>query len=271
MSLFGRVVIFEIIDSNGVGRQYRDIRVGFDIRMDDEGEPNEAKIEAYNLAPSTISLLQGEGAVVRLSVGYLGDVPRLIFAGNPSAGGVTLKRRPPDRVLVVEGKDGGDAYKGAAVSLDYATPTTYAAAFAAVSDALGLPVGKVELPDGIAFPLGWTVYGPARDALDEITRRAGARWTIRDGALYVVPSGETTGEEAVVFSVEAGNLLGSPEPKDDGSIKVRALIAPSIRPGKPFVLDALDYRGTYRATEVRFRGDSGYDNPFEVEVVGEPV
>ncbi|MFA9271870.1 MAG: hypothetical protein ACEQSX_14160, partial [Baekduiaceae bacterium] len=83
-----------------------------------------------------------------------------------------------------------------------------------------------------------------------------------------VGAGEDTGETAVVFSAAAGNLIGSPTPKDGGKLEVKALLAPSIRPGKMFSVESADYSGRYVADDVEFNGDSGWETPFYVTATG---
>jgi hypothetical protein len=192
----------------------------------------------------------------------------LVFQGNPIAGGVKLDKRGPDRVLVVDAQDGGREYSTSHVSTSYATATTSGQVFTALAQALGLPLGTVDaVVSDISFPSGIALVGPVRSQLDRVAAMSGARWQIRDGALYVWAEGGTTGEEAVVFSASAGNLIGSPSITDDG-VEVTALLAPSLRPGKPFRVESEDVNGDFVATEVEFRGDSGWATEFYVKAKG---
>lgn len=243
------------------------MRVSFDVKMSTSSTPNSAVIEAYNLAPESIALAQAKDAVIRLFVGY--DAPLQVFAGNPTKDGVRMERRGPDRVLRIEAADGGKAFKEARVNVSFSTSTTLRQVFDSVSTQLGLPEGTIRLTEDLSFPKGITLAGPARDVLDRLARSTASEWYIRDGALQFVGEGEDTGETAVVFSSIAGNLIGSPTPKDDG-IEVTALLAPALRPGKPFQVESKDYNGLYTATDVAFKGDSGYDRPFYVIATGKP-
>jgi len=267
MALFGRNVILRIGPEGGTGRDFQGFRITFDVRMSRASSPNTAMIEAYNLAAASVALAQGSDTVVELSVGY--DVPRLIFRGNPVKNGVRLDRRGLDRVLRIEAQDGGRAYAEGRVAISFSTQSTITQVFDAIGAQLGVPLGTVRLPDGVVFPRALSLAGPARDVLDRLAESTGSQWFIRDGALQFLEADGDTGEQAVVFSAEAGNLVGSPTPTDDG-IEVRALLAPSMRPGKVFEVQSADYNGQYIAGDVQFRGDSGWDTSYYVITNGTP-
>jgi hypothetical protein len=182
---------------------------------------------------------------------------------------VRLDRKGPDRVLKLELKDGGAAWQESRVNVSYATSTTAQQVYDAVMAQMGLAAGTVRVPPDIVFPQGIVLNGPARDVLDRLAAAAGSEWFIRDGAVQFIGTGEDTGETAIVFSAKAGNLIGSPTPKDDG-VEIKALLAPSLRPGKPFQLESADYNGLYVAGDVNFRGDSGWSQEFYVTATGTP-
>jgi hypothetical protein len=266
--LFGRQVSLQIgREGGGTAKTFEGFRVTFDVTMSKSSTPNSAVIEAFNLNPASIALAQDPKAVVRLFVGY--DVPRQIFQGHPIANGVRLDRRGPDRVLRLELQDGGRAWRDARVAVSYTTSTTLRQVYDAIAAQLDLPAGTVEIDEDFTFPKGISLAGPARDVLDRLAASTSSDWFIRDGAIQFIGTGGDTGEQAVVFSATAGNLIGSPVPKDNG-IEITALLAPSLRPGKVFAVESEDYNGLYVAGDVGFKGDSGWDRPFYVTTSGTP-
>lgn len=267
MPIFGRQVALIIGQEGGEGKSFSGFRVSFDVKSSTSSTPNKAVIEAYNLNAATLAMVQAPRAVVEVWAGY--DVPRLIFRGNPTKDGVRREWRGRDSVLHIEAQDGGRAYKEARVNVAFSTPTTLEQVFDAVAAQLGLPLGTVRVPSGVTFPQGITLAGPAREVLDRLAASNVSEWYIRDGALQFLGAGDNTGEQAIVFSAEAGNLVGSPSPKDKG-IEVTGLLAPSLRPGKVFKVESRDYTGFYTATDVTFRGDSGWEKPFYVVATGIP-
>ena len=270
MALFGRRVILQIGTEGDEGRSFEDLRIRFHIAMTDSSTPNKGKFEVYNIAPETAALARAEGCVIRLLAGYDPDVPRLLFHGNPIDGGVTLQRMGPDRLLKLEAQDGGRAWRESALDVTYDAETSAEVIFAAAAEAMGLPLGTVDLGDGgVSLASGVSLSGPARTILDRVAAMTGAQWVIRDGTLVVWQQGSTTGESAVVFSVEAGNLIGAPTVKD-GGVEVTGLLAPTMRPGKPFRVVSEYVSGDYTSEDVTFRGDSGFATDFYCVVTGKP-
>lgn len=273
MRLFGRQVAVQLGRENQPGIEHTGLRITFQVKMTDGPTPNEAKIEIYNLARGSVELMQHDDSVIRLLTGYRssGGVPRLIFEGNPVPQGVKLQRRGVDRILTVEAQDGGKAYRTTHVSESIVTPTTAAAVFKRLSAAFGQPLGNVDgVVAGFSFPHGVVLNGPARDEMDRIADLSGAQWQFRDGAIQIWPKGETTGEGAIVFSAAQGNLIQSPVPKDD-SVEVTGLLAPSLRPGKPFRVESEQITGDYVSTEVTFKGDSGWSREFYTVAIGKRI
>lgn len=265
--LFGRQSTLQVGPEGGQGVSVTGLRLGWNVEHSLEAEPSASKIEVYNPADTTIALLQQPRCLVRLLVGY--DVPRQIFQGHPIKHGVTVERRGPDRVLTIEAHDGGAQYQGARVSVSFATETSLRQVFDAVAAQLGLPLGSIRIADDVRLTQGVTLAGPAREVLDRIAVASSADWTIRDGALVVVPRDGTTGEPATVFSSAQGNLIGSPAQTKDG-VEITGLIDAGMRPGKPFQVESERINGLYRATRVTFQGDSGWETPFYVKIVGKP-
>jgi hypothetical protein len=265
---FGRIVTAQLGTEGDTGRSLSSpMRIKFDVLMNDGSTPNSAKISITNPAPDTISLAQQEGAVVRLLVGYSsgGGVERLIFHGEPIPDGIEERRESTDRVLSVEAQDGRTAYTGTFMDVSYASEQTARQVFQVVADELGLPIGAYDIGDDERFPYGRALSGTARSILDDLCGMVGRQWTIRDGTLQIWETGTTTGEDAILFTPTTG-LVGSPTKTDTG-VEIKALIDPSMRPGRAFRVESEAISGDYRCTECRFRGDSR-GSEFYVEVVG---
>lgn len=272
-SLFGRVVEVQLGTANASGKSFTGLRVGFSVQMTNSSDPNEGRIEVYNVAPQTIATMQADDAIIRLLVGYKsqGGTVRQIFQGSPIKGGVKLERRGVDKVLVVEAQDGGREFTQSHISESFSTATTTAQLFATISRSFGLPLGNISAVVGdIEFPHGLGLTGQAAKMMDRVAELSNARWQIRDGTIQVWARGSSTGESAVVFSAESGNLIGTPTVTDDG-VEITGLMAPTLRPGKPFRVVSKDVNGDYVATNVEFRGDSGFATEFYVVAVGTPI
>ncbi len=271
--LFGRRVVLQLGTESSTGKQYTDLRVVFDVQMKNDSTPTAAKIEAYNLNPNSVALAQADDAIARLLVGYRsqGGTDRLIFEGNPITNGVKLELRGQDRVLVLDCQDGGREYSSSRISESFSAPMKSSQIFQLCADRFVLTLGNVDAVVGdVSFPAGFALKGKVKDVLDRVAVMSGARWSIRDRTLQFWADGGSTGEEAVVFSASTGNLVGSPTITDDG-VELTGLLAPTLRPGKPFRVESDQVNGDYVATDVQFKGDSGWATEFYVNLKGTPL
>lgn len=266
--LWGRRVTLQIGQPDGAGRSYSDLRINFRAKQTLDATPNSAEILLYNPSDQSLAEVQRPDAVVRLIAGY--EIPRLIFVGEPIPHGVRIERRGPDRILVIEAQDGSRAYRAGRVEVSIPRATTVGEVFDTVARQMGLPIGSVRGVDrSIALPHGLTLAGAARDVLDRLAAMSGADWSITDGAIDVVPRGGDTGERAVVFSTKQGNLVGSPKRTVEG-VEIVGLLEPTMRPGRAFVVDSRDVRGTFVARDVTHTGDTGYSPEFYTLIAGVP-
>ncbi len=267
MPLIDRQAILQIGPPGLPGREFRGIRGSFSIKMTRGNTPNKGKITADNLSRESASLMQQPKAVVRLTLGY--DVPRLVFQGEPVKAGVRERKQGPDRLLIIEAQDGGLAWRSARLALAFDGPTTLGQVFDVVVEQLALPTGVIRIDRSFQFPNGLTLYGKASDVLDRLAVMSDGDWFIRDGVVNLINRDGDTGEPAVKFSSVTGNLIGDPEPTDKG-LKITALLEPSMRPGRAFVVESERFNGVYIARDVSFIGDSGFDNSFYVVITGRP-
>lgn len=270
--LFGRRVSIEFGLEGASGRRISDLRVGFKVQHKLGPTPSTATVRIYNLAQASVSLLQAPRAVLRLFVGYE-PLEKLVFAGNPIKNGIDLKVEGADRILEVDASDGGRAYAETMISVSYSTPTTFGQVLELVLAQTQWARGTILVPEALSFPHGIVLHGRPSDVMRRLAAAVpplGADWYVRDGALYVLPKGQSTPEVAPLISSAQGNLIGSPA-STKGGIKVRALIDATMRPGRAFVLESLGHSGTYVARDVTFTGDSGFERDFYMDLVAKPL
>ena len=268
MGLFGRQVSINFGLAGTDGREFTELRIRFRTEMKRSSDPNKGAIEIWNLTKESAALLQNPDVVIRLSAGY--ETPRQIFKGNPVLNGVTIKRTGPDRIARIDALDSGTELAEARVCKTFSTGTSFFEVINELLNSTGLPIGTVAVPDNVgSYPDGVTLLGNSRDLLDTLAESVGGEWFVNDGIINFVGSNEPLQPLlGPLFSVANGNLVGSPVPKGEGLIEITALLDPSIRPGTPFRVESEQYTGDYTARDVTFAGDSGFDNPFYVTIIG---
>lgn len=266
--IFRRQVIVQFGQPGEEGREFTDLRISGIVEKTLGGEPNTARVDIVNPSDASVGDTRESGTMIRVLAGY--DVPRLIFQGHINPDGVEIEQNGADRILKIEAQDGGRQFRDAHIEESFSTEMNPEQVFGVIADAMGLPLGVVDLEDDVRWSRGICISAPARDALDELTSAIGAVWSIQDGDLQIVMKGADTGETAVVLSTDNGNLVGRPKPQDDG-LEMQALLDGRIRPGRRVVLESRDFEGTYRVRSVNHDFDSGHDANFYTTVLGREV
>lgn len=282
MAIFGRTVTLSIGQAGAPGFLFSSLRINFRVKKSRSGTPNTAKVRVWNINPVTAAILEGPLPTIILSAGY-GDplappnapapIPRQIFIGDVIKDGVTLSKAGPDRILQIEAQDGGRPYQTGFVSLAFPTSVTMSAVIATIAAQLLLvvtPGNIIVLPD-VILSQGVTFSGSARGILDRFAASTNSNWWIESGALYFLPETASTPNIAPLFSSLKGNLIGTPIKKDRNTIEIVALLDAGLVPGGTFSVQSNSVNGLYTATDVQLTGDSGFDGPFYITVIGKIV
>ncbi|MFB6371632.1 MAG: hypothetical protein ABEN55_00620 [Bradymonadaceae bacterium] len=255
---FGRTVYVQIGRPDEDGREFRDLRINFDVKHTLSRSPNEATIKIWNPSPNSIAHAQRDDTVVRLFAGY--ETPRLLFTGHPKGGGVKLRHEPPDKVLEIDALDGGRKLANARVNVSFGQKVGAEKIVEEMADELDVPRGVIDIPNEFELEQGGTFVGPVRDVMDRIATSVGADFSIQNGTLQLLDKDGDTGVEVSSYSYENGTLLAINR-KDKG-VEVKTTLDGTVRPGDRFDVDEDELGGIYKARDVRFKGDSGYADDF---------
>ena len=226
---FGRKVIVQINEFS-----YEGLRVDASVSRKG-GELAQAKISVYNPGRSVagLALLSNRKTRVRLLAGY-GDVPALVFEGNPVKNGVRLERQGGDQILSFECKDGLVKYQDARVSIAVDGDTTYAYILNQALDALGYPRGIIDVPQG--SQVGDMYFeGQAMDLVEELAESLSAEVVVTNGRIDFVARSRTT-NEGPLFSQARNNIIGQLKKTDKG-VEVTSFLEPRLTIASKFGVD----------------------------------
>jgi hypothetical protein len=120
----------------------------------------------------------------------------------------------------------------------------------------------LQLTDAIGrgnttFAYGVTAFGDARWFVSNMLEPFGAEWFVDRGQFFVVRKGHALPEPAVTTDFASG-LLHTPEPIEDGGVRIRSMFRSDIRIGRPIIVSGVDYEGEYRADSVMHRMNNRY-------------
>ena len=242
-------------------------QIVFEVTKTPRRGANKATFKLYNLNPITIGLLETIGATITFVAGYRGagiaaGNQGLIFIGTVARRGVTTAREGANRVTTVEAGDAELNIQQARsdISLAPGSTTTLAIQQLLLKLAIsptGIPLapigpGNTGLLPPLPFATGWAHFGFARDALTEIADMYDATWSVQDGQLYIVRSGEQIPGQAVLLSPQTG-LIGIPRKTKEG-IEAVSLLQPTLTPGGVVSVVSETEQGFYNVREVTHKG-----------------
>ncbi len=252
-----------------------DLRVKFKVTKNLRKEPNQSKIEVYNLNQVSRGQLQGKGARVWLEVGY-GTVLAQAFVGDVRF--IDHFRENADWVTKLELGDGERAYVNGRVNASFRAGTTKADILKKLAQQSGWDLGNITdfyASLGQKVGAGYACWGTANREIDRLLRSQGLTFSVQDGSIQILPLAGYTPRAAVLIDENHG-MVGSPE---GGSaphkgkartLKVKCLLdadKAKLKPGDRVSVQSEQHKGVYVVQKINFEGDTHGDNWFaEMEV-----
>lgn len=248
---FGRVCTL-ILGRDGSGVNFAGLRVRFSIKKTSDSTANEAKIELYNPNPDHAGLLLKSWADIVLMAGYESNVS-LIFTGQIRR--VTRRVEGTDRILTIESGDGDHAIEKGTVNTTLAKGTTDRDALAACQNGMGVAVGHADPVSKTPRSRGKVLSGKASAELSKVTTHNDAAWSVQDGQLLLLKSGQVRPNAVWRIASDTG-MVGSPEEAEDGGVKVATLLNPGYLIGGLAMVEGVGYTGGIRIESIEHRGDT---------------
>lgn len=233
------------------------LRVFFSIEKTPNRDPNRAEVSVYNLNAVHRKTLQEKLPLI-LQAGYVGNKQQIFF-GDISF--IDSRREGSNWVTTIEAGDGQKNYSSKRMSVSFGPGTTLQQLLIQAATALQILPGNSITKFGtplrglIAFKKGVSVVGRVSRILDKYVTSAGYQWSIQDGQLQVLSPDETLVESVTILNKATG-LIGSPEQGEDGTVKARSLLQPAIVPGGRVILESEMVKGTFKAEQVSYIGDT---------------
>lgn len=250
-----------------VGTRKFNTRIGFDIKKNDQSNPNKAKISLYNLSDDSRAFLENTKEQMRLEAGYSGDIG-IIFWGDISKKTIKHERQGGDIVTTLLCGDGQASLASAHIEMSWEKGVTCQQILDRALQKLGLNL-RVKTGDLSKQYLHGKAYsGTVKQLIDEIATYCGLRWNVQNNAVQIYPKGRSATSEAFLLSETTG-LIGIPSKTEKG-VTVRSLLNAKLIPGGLIKLEtkAMTGSGTYTIKDVKHVGDT-HEGDWYTEVEGE--
>lgn len=212
------------------GNQFR---ISFKIEKNDQGKPNKASIQIWNLNEDSRSFLENKDMVVFLNAGYGKTLSNLFFGDIVR---FNNKRDGADLVTVLECGDAEEILKNANVQIGFGPGVTNRELFKNAAEKLRVSVAYMEELPLKKFENGFSYSGAVSKMLDQLALQVGYKWSIQNGELLLLGPKKTDKTEAVYVSPQSG-LIGDITKTKDG-VEFISLLHPDIRPGRPVVVQS---------------------------------
>ena len=253
--LWERDLAVTVLPPGGAGVRITGLRVSFTVEKTTSAAPNSLEVRITNPSDDTSATLLKRDYTLMLEAGYKDSV-ELLYVGD------ILEARDewaaPDRTVTLSCGDGAKAIRKSTIFASFRGGTTAKQIFARLADAMGVPLGPIGGIDNTQYVNGFSAAGSTRTALDTLTRRLGASWSIQDGELIVRAANEPEKGTLIQLDPDCG-LVGSPERTDTG-VRFKSLLQPRIRPGRKVRLKSRSLSGDYLVTKVTHTGDTHGDD-----------
>lgn len=257
--LFNRVASVTVGQLGQVGKDFEGLRVNFSIEKNSESNPNQAKVQIFNLSSASRSFVEQKNLYLILNVGYQppGEseaVMSTLCRGDVKYGKVTNELKGGDWITSFEVGDGEIALSEKTFDKTFEKGVSLEQAIKDVAASFGLALGSVKGIVDKVYKSGLTLSGGTKQILDVLTKEAGVEWSIQDGEVQIIPPTGVSQNEAILIAPHTG-LLNSPIKREKG-IEFTSLIVPTLRPGRQVLVESSSVNGTYRIRKVTFTGDT---------------
>lgn len=183
-----------------------DLTIYFDVPFDDDGDPNVAEVQIYNLKNETINGLKKDKRVV-LNAGYVDDAGGILLGIIKD---VKTHWSGVDRITTMQVLDGTDAWFQLPLKKSYAKNAKASDILNDITKMTGLQIGAIKLPTNRVYKSGKTVNGKLRDIIKQIAKECGAKAHVNRGKVFIRPRNEGN---AIGFVLDTDHgLISSPTP-----------------------------------------------------------
>lgn len=235
------------------------LHISFSVEKSDAEDPNDAKVQIWNLSDKSLKALDQKKCIVELKAGY-GDNMAVILTGTATS--VVTTRENADRMTEIAVADGMAELKDTNLSLSLNGKVGTKTVYERIAKEMGVPILFAKDLSFKSFPHGFRYVGKAKGALQKVAGYCGHKWSIQNGVLQVTLPGRAVSTRAYLLSSDTG-LIGIPKRitigSDDDSQtgwEVEYLLNGAIGINDIVKLKSSTANGYFRVYKVTIDGDN---------------
>ena len=242
-----------------------ELRITFDLHIDDQSSSSPSTVKIWNLAKASASHIAEPEQIVRVKAGY-GDIinAKPIFDGEIRR--VLHERTGVDRVTTIVLGRSDSATTGALVSISLVEPVKLRDLVRRVVDAMGLRIESDHAVPDEELEEGFFYNGSAKSALKDLLEPHKVTAYEVGGVMHFTHRDDEP-ERGTFFLSHATGLIGTPSLTEDEGLRAKMALNGSIELGQLVEVSSEAVDGWFRVKTIVHRGDN-WDGEFATEIEG---
>lgn len=260
-------------------------KIQFEIVKSKNAKENTAKLEIYNLAPSTRKLITEQDALVRIFAGYAGN-KGLIEIGQGDISKIKHNRDKTEVVTEVYMAEGLRKIRDNPLSISFSSKSKLK--LGNVLDNLRTKSNNqfvfrlIDVDESKTIDNGYSDLGSLDQILNNLGIQFGFEWSVQNGIITIKGTKKSLSSEIMLLTPKNGLIL-HPESvkqvsrrlekssitKQDRKINsVQALLQPHLQVNDIIAIESQDLNGKYEIQKITHKGDTrGNDWYSDMEVI----
>ena len=242
-----------------------ELRITFDLHIDDQSSSSPSTVKIWNLAKASASHIAEPEQIVWVKAGY-GDIRNAepIFDGKIRR--VLHERTGVDRVTTIVLGRSDSATTGALVSISLVGPVRLRDLVRRVVDAMGLRIESIQAVPDEELEEGFFYNGPAKSALKDLLEPHKVTAYAVGGVTHFTHRDDEP-ERGTFFLSHATGLIGTPSLTEDEGLRAKMALNGSIELGQLVEVSSEAVDGWFSVKTIVHRGDN-WDGEFVTEIEG---
>ena len=242
-----------------------ELRITFDLHIDDQSSSSPSTVKIWNLAKASASHIAEPEQIVRVKAGY-GDIinAKPIFDGEIRR--VLHERTGVDRVTTIVLGRSDSATTGALVSISLVEPVKLRDLVRRIVDAMGLRIESDHAVPDEELEEGFFYNGSAKSALKDLLEPHKVTAYEVGGVMHFTHRDDEP-ERGTFFLSHATGLIGTPSLTEDEGLRAKMALNGSIELGQLVEVSSEAVDGWFRVKTIVHRGDN-WDGEFATEIEG---
>jgi hypothetical protein len=256
-------------------------KIQFEIVKSKNAKENTAKIEIYNLAPSTRKLITEQDALVRIFAGYAGN-KGLIEIGQGDISKIKHNRDKTEVVTEIYMAEGLRKIRDNPLSISFSSKSKLK--LGNVLDNLRTKSNNqfvfrlIDVDESKTIDNCYSDLGSLDQILNNLAIQFGFEWSVQNGIIAIKGTKKSLSSEIMLLTPKNGLILHPEsvkqvsrrlEKSQDRKINsVQALLQPHLQVNDIIAIESQDLNGKYEIQKITHKGDTrGNDWYSDMEVI----